>query len=268
MKNSLIFLALLTFSQFLIAQVGIGTVNPEARLDIFSTNSGILIPRVALTSITDASTVINPTGGTIAASTLVYNDSTGGLTPAGYYYWQNSQWNQLASTSQKQVHFGKILVSASGVINVAGVGFSPKSVEFVAINRVQDFNTGAYRANGNNTNDIRMAGGMTTGYAQINGTGIDQQVISNGFSGSSINNIGTYSSISHCIAAFFVNNNGEPIHDDGSPNSGSDSQNGLISASLQSFDDDGFTLNFDNFLAGSTTSNRTNQMVIIYKAYR
>ncbi|MFI8378431.1 hypothetical protein [Leeuwenhoekiella sp. NPDC079379] len=267
MKNSLILLILLTFSHALIAQVGIGTVDPEARLDIVSTNSGILIPRVALTSITDEITVFNPAGGTIAESTLVYNDSTGGLTPAGYYYWQNSQWNQIASTSQKRVHFGKILVSASGVINVAGVGFSPKSVEFVAINRIQGYN-GTYRADGNNTNDIRMAGGMTVGYAQNNGTSIDQQVISNGFSGSSINNIGTFASSSHCIAAFFVNNNGEPIHDNGSPTGGTDTQDGLVRASLQSFNSDGFTLNFDRFLVGDSTNNRTNQIAIIYKAYR
>ncbi|WP_028377397.1 hypothetical protein [Leeuwenhoekiella sp. MAR_2009_132] len=267
MKNSLILLLLLTFSHALIAQVGIGTVDPEARLDIVSTNSGILIPRVALTSINDVATIINPAGGALAVSTLVYNNGTGGLTPQGYYYWQNNQWNQIASTNQKQVHFGKILVSASGVINVAGVGFSPKSVEFVAINRIQGYN-GTYRADGNNTNDIRMAGGMTVGYAQNNGTSIDQQVISNGFNGSSINNIGTFASSSHCIAAFFVNNNGEPIHDNGTNNNGSDTQDGLVRASLQSFNSDGFTLNFDRFLVGDSTNNRTNQIAIIYKAYR
>ena len=268
MRNLLILL-LISFSSPLTAQVGIGTTTPEAALDVDSSSNGILIPRVALTDISDATTVVNPRGGSaLAESTLVYNDGTGGLTPAGYYYWQNSQWNQLASTSQKQVHFGKILVDVAGVETITGVGFSPKSVEFVAVNRVQGFNDGAYRANGNNTNDIRMAGGMTVGYAQNNNGTIDQQVISNGFNGSSINNIGTYSSSTHCIAAFFVNNNGEPIHDNGSPTGGTDAQGGLVRASLQSFNSDGFTLNFDSFLVGDSTNNRTNQIVIIYKAYR
>ena len=266
MKNYLIIL-FLTFSHSLIAQVGIGTVNPEASLDIVSATNGILVPRVALLSLTDITTVVNPTGTPLAESTLVYNDATGGLTPAGFYFWQNNQWNHISSNSQKKVHFGKILVDASGDVIVTGVGFSPKSVEFVAINRIEGYNN-TYRADGNNTNDIRMAGGTTIGYAQNTGSSIDQQVISNGFNGSSINNIGTYSSSSHCIAAFFVNNNGEPIHDNGSPTGGTDIENGLISASLQSFDSDGFTLNFDNFLAGVAANNRTNQIVIIYKAYR
>ena len=52
-----------------IAQnVGVGTTSPAAKLDISSTNSGILIPRVALTSTTVAAPVTSP-----ATSTLVYN---------------------------------------------------------------------------------------------------------------------------------------------------------------------------------------------------
>ncbi len=266
MKNYL-FSLLFFLGYSLCAQVGIGTTTPEAALDITSTN-GILIPRVSLTSLSDVVTVVNPNGGALSESTLVYNDGTGGLTPSGYYYWQNSQWNQLISTSQKQVHFGRILIDALGTVPVTGIGFSPKSIEFVAINRVQGFNDGAYRANGTNTNDIRMAGGMTIGYAQNNSGSINQQVISNSFNGSSINNIGTYSSSSHCIAAFFVNNNGEPIHDNGTATGGTDGQDGLVRASLDSFDNDGFTLNFDRFLVGDPTNNRTNQIVIIYKAYR
>ena len=83
----------------------------------------------------------------------------------------------------------------------------------------------------------------------------------------SINNIGTYASQNHCIAAYFVNSNADPIHDNGD-NNGSDNQQGLIRASLTSFDTDGFTLNVDRFLAGSATNSRTNQIVVMFKAYR
>lgn len=251
------------------AQVGIGTTTPNATLDITSGNGGVLIPRIAITSITDNTTVVNPTGAALTVGTMIWNTGTGGVSPAGYYYWENNQWNLVRSSNQKQVHFGQITVTSSGSVSVTGVGFTPSSIEFVALNRVRTANAGEYRADNNNSNDIRMAGGMTVGYAQNNGGVIQQQVVANGFSGSSINNIGTYASNSHCIAAFFVNNNGEPIHDNGTATGGADTQGGLIRASLTSFNTDGFTLNFDRFLAGLGGSpDRSNQIVIIYKAYR
>jgi hypothetical protein len=55
-------------------------------------NKGLLIPRVALTSTTDATTIQSP-----ALSLLVYNLGTGGLTTAGYYYWNGSQWVKFAT---------------------------------------------------------------------------------------------------------------------------------------------------------------------------
>ena len=165
------------------------------------------------------------------------------------------------------MHIGRARVTTAGVLSVTGIGFSPSAVEFIAVNRIENYNSGAYRSGSNNSNDLRMAGGFTTGYATDYGASIEQQAIASGYSGSSLNNIGTYSSSSHCIAAFFVNNNGEPIHDNGSATGGADTQEGLVRASLQSFDTDGFTLNFDRFLPGAAGTNN-NHLVIIYKAYR
>lgn len=50
--------------------VGIGTATPDAsaRLEVSSSNQGVLIPRVSLSSPTDATTIANP-----ATSLLVYN---------------------------------------------------------------------------------------------------------------------------------------------------------------------------------------------------
>ena len=75
----------------LCAQVGIGTTSPNASsmLDITSTNSGLLIPRVALVSTADVTTIASP-----ITSLLVYNS---GFAPNGYYYWNGSIWVQLAT---------------------------------------------------------------------------------------------------------------------------------------------------------------------------
>ena len=71
-------------------QVGIGTATPavSSMLDITSTNSGVLIPRIALISNTDVATIASPT-----TSLLVYNS---GFAPNGYYYWNGALWVQLA----------------------------------------------------------------------------------------------------------------------------------------------------------------------------
>ena len=57
------------------------TPDASAMLDIVSASKGLLIPRVALVSQTDAVTIPNP-----ATSLLIYNSIGAGLSPAGYYY--------------------------------------------------------------------------------------------------------------------------------------------------------------------------------------
>ncbi|MFT6799813.1 MAG: putative membrane protein [Nonlabens sp.] len=266
-KNILTYLFFILCFYVVEAQIGIETNTPEAALDIASTDSGVLLPRIDVLSTTDATSVINPNGGALAEGTMVWNTAVTGIQPAGYYFWQGGTWNQVLSSNQKTVHFGKMIIDASGTMIVTGVGFQPTSIEFTAINRVQDYNDGAYRSGDNNSNDVRMASGEMTGYATNYGGISSQQVISFGTNGSSINNIGTYSSQNHCIAAYFVNSNADPIHNNGD-NNGSDNQEGLIRASLTAFDTDGFTLNVDRFLAGANSNSRTNQIVVMFKAYR
>ncbi|MBC7411149.1 MAG: tail fiber domain-containing protein [Bacteroidia bacterium] len=63
----------------------------SAMLDVVSTNRGLLIPRVTLTSTTDVVTIATP-----AISLLVYNTATAGVVPnivlPGYYYWDGGKW--------------------------------------------------------------------------------------------------------------------------------------------------------------------------------
>lgn len=63
-------------------------------LDISSTNTGILIPRVSLGNVTLAAPVTSP-----ATSLLVYNTNAGviGGSGVGYYFWNGTQWVRLFS---------------------------------------------------------------------------------------------------------------------------------------------------------------------------
>lgn len=250
------------------SQVGVSTITPQGALDITSSNNGILIPRVALASATDVATVISPNAPALVESTLVYNTGTNAAFPeAGYYYWTSSRWVKMVTSAQSNFYMGTMVITSAGAQTVTGVGFRPSTVEFIAVNRVKSVNAGAGRSSTNNSNDIRMAGGYTTGYARNNGGAINQQVIAFGFSGSSLNNIGTYSSSAHCLAAFFVDNNGSPIGDVGN-SGGTATQQGLIRASFTSFENDGFRINVDRFLNPTTPAENTNAIVVIYKAYR
>ena len=86
-----LFVLILTVSRFIgihcYSQGGLaintsGTAaDGSAILDVSSTSQGLLIPRVALTGVNDATTIASPT-----TSLMVYCTGTGGLSPAGYYY--------------------------------------------------------------------------------------------------------------------------------------------------------------------------------------
>lgn len=99
MKYSISSLILFLSFNVCISQVGIGNSTPEAALDITSNSSGILIPRVALTSITDTTTITNPNGGGIVIGTLIFNNGTSTLTSLGFCYWNGLQWEFLDSRS-------------------------------------------------------------------------------------------------------------------------------------------------------------------------
>ena len=88
------------FTIYSFSQVGIGTTLPKGALEINSSNQGVIIPRIALTSKNIDLPVINPQGGALIESTIVYNTVTAGIAPndvvPGYYYWDGSKWVQLA----------------------------------------------------------------------------------------------------------------------------------------------------------------------------
>lgn len=92
MKKVLIAFAIISTS-LSFGQVGISTTNPNpsSALDIVSSDSGLLIPRVALTDTSDVTTITN---GNIE-SLLIYNTATVSDVTPGFYYWNSSQWVRL-----------------------------------------------------------------------------------------------------------------------------------------------------------------------------
>lgn len=104
------FVLLLCFSTITYAQVGVGTLSPDASsaLEIASTSKGVLLPRVNLTSNTmdldaNAST-IQPIG------MMVYN--TGTVLTRGFCYWSGTEWRSIISASLAPGTLGTIQCNA------------------------------------------------------------------------------------------------------------------------------------------------------------
>lgn len=109
------------FSIIYAQNVGIGanifTPDSSAGLELQFSNKGLLIPRVALTDANDIITISSP-----ALSLLVFNTGTGGLTPAGYFYWNGVQWRQLLETASGSSDPAWLLEGNSGTIPGTGGG--------------------------------------------------------------------------------------------------------------------------------------------------
>jgi hypothetical protein len=120
MNKALLSLLLLACNIQLFAQnVGIGTATPvpSAKLDITSTNSGLLIPRVALLNVTNGTTPV----ATPANGLLVYNTNaavTGG-SGVGFYYWDVSTWRRLTASGSG---VSDVTTTTAGLTIVNGVG--------------------------------------------------------------------------------------------------------------------------------------------------
>ena len=101
LRKILLFLLMLS-GMTSMAQIGIQTNSPDASaaLDIVSTNKGLLIPRVTLTSnLSSPSPVTSP-----ATGLLVFN--TGANQTVGLYFWDGSKWNLFNAGSTSSDYWG------------------------------------------------------------------------------------------------------------------------------------------------------------------
>lgn len=98
MKNKLLPLLFVLGSFSAYSQVVVGklTPTPSAQLEVYANDKGMLIPRVALTSSTDNSTIKE---GNIE-SLLVFNTASVLDIKPGYYYWYAGMWNRIVISGE------------------------------------------------------------------------------------------------------------------------------------------------------------------------
>ena len=113
MKNVVVLIIVLFFSEFLIAQVGIGTTNPDGSsiLDICSDAKGVLMPRVTTSQ---RNAIINPAHGLI-----LFNTST-----ANFNYFDIG-WKDFSPGYASVNAVGAIETTSTSEINVPGMILAP-----------------------------------------------------------------------------------------------------------------------------------------------
>lgn len=107
------------------SQVGIATTSPasSSQLEISSNSKGLLVPRVALSSLNSASPISSPT-----TSLLVYNTATAGTSPTnvnpGYYYWNGTAWQRLEDQTNNPAEFHWSFLEGNPTQNGLGATFA------------------------------------------------------------------------------------------------------------------------------------------------
>ena len=91
-KITTLIIVLCMYTALQAQNVGIGTLTPNAsaKLEVNATDKGLLIPNIALTSITDVVTITTP-----ATSLLIFNTNITLPQGRGYYFWSGTAWIKL-----------------------------------------------------------------------------------------------------------------------------------------------------------------------------
>ncbi len=175
-KISFLIVIMLALFQAAISQnVGINSTGAapaaSAMLDISSGNSGLLIPRVALTATNAAGPVTSP-----ATSLLVYNTATAGSSPnnvtPGYYYWSGSAWlplgNSWTTSGNAGTTAGTHFVGTTDAIDFV---VKTNSIEKARVTSSGNVGIGTSTFDGTNPEKVLVNSGVTASVNSIVGKG-------------------------------------------------------------------------------------------------
>ena len=128
--------------------VGIGTNSPNnsALLDLTSTNKGVLVPRVALTSINDQVTIPAP-----AVGLMVYNTGAGALTYKGFVFWNGTEWRSISNETTANPSVAALNCSGATIFPltfVSGVAYTGTLTVPYSGGNGGAYNTASFTQNG------------------------------------------------------------------------------------------------------------------------
>ena len=203
---------------------------------------------ICLQSQLDANSVFTLPTATLAQINAITTAQEGALAYAtdtdNVYRFDGSTWSEIATSNTPNVYFGAFIISSTGNQTINGLPFQPSQISFVAHANVETYNLDSDNGVGNNNRFLPNSFGTTNGFARDDSGSVVQQSIYVGGSGNSINDISRYASSSHCVGIRYGNQNGDSL--------------GLTTASVTSFNSDGFTINVDN---------HSDDLVVLYQAY-
>jgi len=177
---------------------------------------------------------------------IIHNSTTNTL-----WYYDGTNWVETSKVGPT-VYTGSFIINANGNQAITGLPFQPSQITFMAHANIEAVNVDI--GSSNSDTRVNLFWGSMNGFARINNGNTTQQVIFIGQNGREtgspyINNISKYASNSNCIAIRYANENGTKI--------------GLLTASLTSFNNNGFTINV------SRNNNATSEnLVVLYTAYK
>ncbi|EHO12966.1 hypothetical protein HMPREF9715_01493, partial [Myroides odoratimimus CIP 101113] len=139
MKRNLLNLAMIFLAGNSYAQLGIGVTKPNnsSQLEVSANDKGVLLPRVALKSIVDQSTIVK---GNVN-SLLVFNTSISKELAPGYYYWFKDRWVRILNSSDLDDIVRGIKYDLDLVIDGDSLKMYDKNGSFVSSVPIKDLNT-------------------------------------------------------------------------------------------------------------------------------
>lgn len=217
----------------------------------------ILLFSVAVFSQIDSNSLMGlPTATTIEMNAVI-TPQLGSIlfntTDDKIYKYTSTGWQ----SNETKSYVGSFIITGNGDVIVTTPNFTPTSVTFTAHANVEAFNINEDNGVGNNNTGINNSFGSMNGFARLepDGTTVEQNFIYVGGHGNSINDISRFSSDDDAIGIRYGSQNGDDL--------------GRITAKINFTSPvNGFTVTATYTAAGTNTDVNTEDLVVLYTAYK